>query len=233
MPLGRHIQSKDTARQLLLEIWGRRGELWAPSVEPEEIFPLDVPLIIQNVLGVNVEEPEEILNGEAGVEIAGFIDRKQNKIVLAQRFKIQWRRFTAAHEVAHWLLHPKLIYLRERPLTGAERANYQRSETESEADAFAAELLMPTKLVNKIFFRDFHSPIDGRKPDDDLAFWFSEASPTKIAPSDLAGRGVQFRALGIAQADTWRGTAILPLTDQFGVSPTAMSIRLMELGLVR
>jgi Zn-dependent peptidase ImmA (M78 family) len=189
--------------------------------------------VIQNVLGINVEEPEEIPTAEEGIEIAGFIDRRGKRIVVAQKYKTQWRRFTWAHELAHWILHPALSYRRERPLTGAERNNYQRLPEEAEADAFAAELLMPTKLLNKVFRENFGDPLDGRTPNEDLAFWFTTASATKVDPSELASRGPKYRALLLAQAKSWRGSFLVSLSDRFGVSPSAMAIQLLELGLVR
>src|SRR5262245_23994360 len=80
-------------------------------------------------------------------EIAGLVDRSQRRIVVAQKFRIEWRRFTTAHEIGHWVLHPGLIHHRDRPLEGGERANRSRPRQEQEADLFAAELLMPSKMV--------------------------------------------------------------------------------------
>lgn len=229
----RNARAIHTARKLLRQIWEKRDKLWSHHIDPEDIFPLDVPMVVQNLLEIYVEEPEEIPVAEERIEIAGYIDRNQNTIVVAQKYKAQWRRFTWAHELGHYLLHPALSYRRERPLTGAERSDYRRSSEEIEADAFAAELLMPTKLLNKVFRESFGHPIDGRRPNQDLAFWLSVASPTKIEPSVLAERGPRYRAMLIAQAKTWQGSFFIPLADRFGVSPTAMAIQLVELGLVR
>ena len=233
MPSGRNVRAINAAQKLLRKIWGRRGELWSPGIDPDEIFPLDVPMVIRKILEINVEEPEEIPTSEEGVQIAGFIDRRKKRIVVAQMYKTQWRRFTWAHELGHWVLHPALTYLRERPRMGVERVDYSRSPEEEEADAFAAELLMPTKLVIKIFHKSFGGPVDGRTPNDDLAFWFSTASTTKIEPSKLATHGPRYRALLLAQAQTWQGSPLVSLADRFGVSPTAMAIQLVDLGLVR
>ena len=233
MPPERNARAVNAARKLLIGLWKRRGEFWPRDIDPEELFPLDVPFVIHNLLGIRVEEPEEIPSEEEGLEIAGFIDREGKRIVAAQKYKRQWRRFTLAHELGHWILHPDVVYRRERPLTGAERYDYKRPHEEVEADAFAAELLMPTKLLNKVFYKSFGAPIDGKVPNDDLAFWFSATSPTTIEPSELAARGSRYRALLLAQAEIWQSTSVIPLADRFGVSPTAMAIQLEGLGLVR
>ncbi len=233
MPPEREARAVNAAQELLRGLWKRRGEFWSRNIDPGELFPLDVPFVIHNVLGIRVEEPEEIPVEEEGREIAGFIDRKGKRIVVAQKYKSQWRRFTLAHELGHWILHPAVVLLRERPLNGSERDDYKRPHEEVEADAFAAELLMPTKLLKKVFRESFGPPIDGRIPDDDLAFWFSAASPTKIEPSELTARGPRYRAFLLAQAEIWQSTSVVPLADRFGVSPTAMAIQLEELGLVR
>ncbi len=233
MPPERNVRAVNAAQELLRGFWKRRGEFWSRDIDPKELFPLDVPFVIHNVLGIRVEEPEEIPSEEEGLEIAGFIDRVGKRIVAAQKYKRQWRRFTLAHELGHWILHPAVVLLRERPLNGSERDDYKRPHEEVEADAFAAELLMPTKLLNKVFHKSFGPPIDGRMPNDDLAFWFSAASPTKIEPSELAARGPRYRALLLARAEIWQSTSVIPLADLFGVSPTAMAIQLEGLGLVR
>ena len=229
----RNVRAVNAAQELLRGLWKRRREFWSRDIDPEDIFPLDVPFVIHNFLGIRVEEPEEIPSEGEGLEIAGFIDREGKRIVAAQKYKRQWRQFTLAHELGHWILHPAVVYRRERPLTGSERTDYRRPHEEVEADAFAAELLMPTKLLKKVFHESFGPPIDGRMPDDDLAFWFSNASSTKIKPSELAAYEPRRRALLIAQAKTWQSTSIPPLADRFAVSPTAMAIQLEELGLVR
>ena len=54
------------------------------------------------------------------------------------------RRFTIAHEIGHFVLHPELA----RPERGGQVTEAGRVE-EREADAFAAELLMPEHLVRQ------------------------------------------------------------------------------------
>jgi hypothetical protein len=54
------------------------------------------------------------------------------------------RRFTIAHEIGHFVLHPQRV----SPERGGA-TNYTTGREEREADAFAAELLMPEHLVRQ------------------------------------------------------------------------------------
>ena len=90
------------ATDLLNRLWRQRREVWDPTPRSvDDIFPLDVRAIAEKGLGVRFEEPEEIPPGEpvprasVPVQTAGFVDRRENRIVIAQRFPSDWRRFTA------------------------------------------------------------------------------------------------------------------------------------------
>lgn len=86
--------------------------------------------------------------------ISGYIERLQSSWRIAvNRYEISGRqRFTLAHELAHLLFHRELIERRTGPGTAgrfAEAIKLFRSKDdyrheEMEANAFAAELLMPS-----------------------------------------------------------------------------------------
>ena len=57
------------------------------------------------------------------------------------------KRFTIAHELGHWELHPHLNQL--SACTAADIHAYRGSSEELEANAFAAELLMPDFLLTE------------------------------------------------------------------------------------
>ena len=80
------------------------------------------------------------------------------------------RRFTIGHELGHWCMHRggRPIWCRahavdpedrERPGTGRARSAYPREE--SEANEFAAALLMPAHLVRRHYERLRRSDPDG------------------------------------------------------------------------
>ena len=108
-----------------------------------------------------------------------------------------------------------------------------RPRDEQEADAFAASLLMPERLLRPAFVERFDSEIDGRVPDEDLAFNLRPAMRNRVDARELAARGARYRALLVAQTRTWLGVPIVSLAEAFRVSPSAMAIELEEAGLVR
>ncbi|MEK7572092.1 MAG: ImmA/IrrE family metallo-endopeptidase [Patescibacteria group bacterium] len=84
-----------------------------------------------------------------GNEIAGFIDLKQNKIVVNEDDAPNRQRFTIAHELGHFIMHQNFIknnkkytVLLRRPLK-----NHNYSSEEQEANCFAASLLVPKDIL--------------------------------------------------------------------------------------
>ena len=190
-------------------------------------MPTDV--VVRSLLGVRLEEPEEIPADPQtpNFEIAGFINREENRIVVAQKYKSEYRRFTMAHEIGHWVLHPGTVYHRDRPITGGERANSNRPIIEQEADLFAAELLMPTKVLSQNFENVFGGRIDGATPGN-LARLAIGSGRSEV---DLA-RDLRYRAMVVADLKSFRSVPIVPLSTRFGVSTPAMAIQLEDLRLV-
>ena len=79
---------------------------------------------------------------------SGSLDCKSNTIyynVLEPEYR---QRFTIAHELGHYLLGHKGIQLRSKDLTLYDDA--EKKNNEMQADSFAAECLMPKKLIIRI-----------------------------------------------------------------------------------
>lgn len=68
-----------------------------------------------------------------------------HQIVLRGATSEQRRRFTIAHEIGHFVLHPHRL----APERGGDPGNAGWQQQEHEADQFAAELLMPEELVRE------------------------------------------------------------------------------------
>lgn len=111
-------------------------------------------------MGLSYDEPYEI-GSIGGVEVAGVLEREARRIAIAGRFPLEVRRFTGAHEVAHWVLHPAAKALRESPATDRALRSPFRTSREREADLFAADLLMPVKAVEEAYSKLFGAPVDG------------------------------------------------------------------------
>lgn len=218
---------EQTARELQTELWRWRGTLW-PGQDRHPVQVLD-PAIAAQVLGVQFEYFDQ-LGRFGGFEIAGALDRHRRVISISRRFPPAVIRFTSAHEVGHWCLHPNdIVVHRDRPIGGLSTALDCRSPKEQEADYFAACFLMPEKLVRNAFEQAFLVR---------SGFTFDEASAFELCPDDpelvLRPRFESLdREITLASARFYRGRALKPFTELFGVSPTTMAIRLNELNLLR
>ena len=239
MPRPVATRARTTATRFLRNLWRRRAAIWTPTpASPDEIFPLDLRAVVEKGLGVRFDDPEYIPSPSPAapqsvpVQTAGFIDREGDRIVVAQQFPTDYRRFTGAHEVGHWLLHPKLKYHRDRPLKGTERLAPKRPFEEYEADVFAAELLMPSKYLHKYFRARFREAIHISNVDENLAVWLSGGGASDARISDLVSHGKRYLALRVATCSCFESRHFESIAARFGVSPTAAAIRLEELRLV-
>src|SRR5215213_4865149 len=171
---------RDMAREVLRELYVRRYEVWAYPPFPLEMIE---PSIIARLLGVRYEEPEEIYYPVSDAfeepryyQIAGLMDPEKNVIAVAGNLRPDVRRFTAAHEIGHYVLHANQskVLFRDHPLSGTERLHRNRPPVEKEADLFAAELLMPERPLRDAFHAYFGvETLVGVRPSEDLASWLS------------------------------------------------------------
>jgi IrrE N-terminal-like domain len=232
MTVAEEKKARKEARDLLRTLWKRRSEIWRTPPDLAGLIPIPVDVIARSLLGLNLIEPEEIPSDQAGIQIAGLMDRSEKLIIAAQKYPHEWRRFTIAHEIGHWLLHPDVRYHRDRPLNGGEQANTARPKEEQEADKFASELLMPSRVLVKYFMQMFGKIIDGTFPTSALADELSALSNTTIKRESFS-KGLRYRSMLIASLPVIRlGKYCAPLAKHFLVSPTAMAIQLEDLRLV-
>jgi Zn-dependent peptidase ImmA (M78 family) len=216
-------------RRLQFEVWSQRAILW-PFGVPSMRTMFDPPNIARQ-LGLEYELRERIDGEEGiqGIEAAGFLDRSHKLIAISTRFTYPTQRFTAAHEIGHYLLHPSIgarIVHRDRQIF--EMNTQRRSQTEKEADYFAACLLVPLKLLIQAFEARFGSS----KPlplNETVAFHLAGNSSHELFP---AQRNSGKFANAVARAQSFDRRRFESLADHFGVSASAMSIRLQEAGLV-
>jgi Zn-dependent peptidase ImmA (M78 family) len=136
-----------------------------------EKIPVDVLELVAK-LGIEFREEELI-----GIDGIAFKGEKTRLIIVNRTLSPERRRFVIAHELAHIVMPHKTAY----QICGGETGNRRM---ESDADRFAAELIMPEETVRKqwLLYRD----------------------------------NKEYR--------------IEVMADRFGVSRTAMSIRIRQLG---
>jgi hypothetical protein len=213
---------------LLRDIFAHQRDLW-PDREVRPINMRDPWAAVERI-GYRLDYSDGL--GHFGdrrhrFEVAGFIDRKNRRIVVSRRFSIESQRFTTLHEVGHKVLHPAVDWQhRERPVWGLNERD--RDPMEQEADYFAACFLVPWKLLEKSFNRRY-----GGHP-----VQLDEAVAFELFGSDFqhlirAGTGSLDFAIAVATTKRARGRHFeKSLAEEFGVSPMTMAIRLHELRLV-
>ena len=107
-------------------------------------LPIPVDSIAVDLLGLRVRCVD-------GLGVSGVLVPERREICLSAEEAAdseERRRFTLAHEVAHWVLHHRGRYARSRRTPGS------LDPREREANVFAAELLMPTDAVRAIAVRE-------------------------------------------------------------------------------
>ena len=202
------------------ELWRRRDIIY-----PSGCHPLDLlkPQLAAQILGYKyVEEPLADWPPAGLNRIAGQVDPQRKQIVISNKFKPSEMLFTGAHEIGHVVLHEPKKLLRERPIEGP-RPNHQDFR-EREADSFAAQFLMPKKLMTTAFKKIF-GELPPIRLDDDLAFWLGPDNPAEVLFADKESLLPMLRLAGFSPISS----KYRPLYEQFGVSRTAMAIRLQEL----
>ena len=216
------------ARELQIEIWRRRYELWNGN-PPSNVVDVFEPGVALHFLNYKIENVQII--GEQNIDgvrskVAGMIDNEKKLVTIAEGFSDTTKRFTAAHELAHAKLHQDMRTMhRDLPL---EKSGVVRSWREVEANRFGSAYLMPRKHLEEQFQECFRL----------LEFELTEASAFALCGTNahvVLSKFKDMRQLTryIAGADRFNGRYFRPLCEQFKVSPLAMAIRLEELELVR
>ena len=132
-----------------------------------ESLPVPVDSIVDNVLGMRVRLADDMTSAPGCeqlplMHLSGLLLTDLGEIWVNAEEAERWpgrRRFTIGHEVGHYLLHqddsPR-IFCRSGDIIDAEEesaAPTPKPPVESEADAFAAALLMPEHLILPFYER--------------------------------------------------------------------------------
>lgn len=108
---------------------------------------------IAKVLGLEVWEDSRLPEGIAGKL---FLDEKhggqsQYSIIVRAQDPLVRKRFTVAHEVAHYLLHKELLH--GELVDDALYRSKLSTQLEAQANGLAADLLMPWHLLSPLVGR--------------------------------------------------------------------------------
>lgn len=210
----------ETATLATLGSYGRRfGEVSAPPVPVEEVLECDLELDFGF---------EDLAAAGLGEDALGAMWAAQRRVRVDSSLdptefpaKEGRYRFTVGHEVGHWQLHRHLFLANvgQDSLFGASsepsvvcRAGLtKKPPIEWQADAFAARLLMPRRMVALAWEESRGAP--------DPLFLERKAQPTTPIRRRFRSDPVEEIAYELSRV--------------FRVSPQAMKIRLGDLGLLR
>lgn len=212
------------ARVLLADIEAHANQIW-PNTPPSRLGMCD-PEAACKLLGLKYL-PDQHLGLYGGTATAGMLDRRNKAVLLSYRQQFEELRFTAAHEVGHYLLHPDQLLFRDRSLSS--QGGSGRPPMEREADAFAASFLMPPKLLLSAFlarFPDHDPPLTNTG-----SVCFALGGQESLRLANLSHGSREF-AIAVARARSYGGRHFKSLAELFIVSPTAMAIRLQDMQLV-
>lgn len=214
------------ARRLQIEIYGRRDMRFQFGVP--DIPTLFDPRNVADHCDLYYEERDKLdTDYRGGGEAAGSWQRDRSTILVSTRFSYETRRFTAGHEIGHYILHPHVgdrTLHRELPIGGSR---CWRPPLEREADYFSACLLMPRGAIEK----EFDSRFGSKHP---LVLTETVAYHMKADAGQLFAQpqGSLMFAEAVARAQQFDRPRFKSLAQYFGVSATTMAIRLEELDLV-
>lgn len=218
---------EEIVRRLQNSLWKNRAQLW-PGKEVGLLDVLD-PFVALQAIGYSATLDESLgrySDENQAFEVAGLLDNEKREVRISRRFTPVIRNFTAAHELAHAVLHDTNGLHRDRPLNGVSRS-IAKDPMEYQADKFAAYFLMPEKIVQQAFEDTFlmQSFVVDTNSVFALGFEgidsFRESCPT-----------IRDAAKILASTSRFNGEQVVPLAERFGVSVEAMAIRLEELKLV-
>ena len=210
-PRPRSPSISQQARLLLRSYWDSLPQSGPSARSIDTFFPLRLEDLARQILSLTVMEQDSIPSKEFGFTVAGVLNRRSCLIQVSQKFGEDWKRFTLAHEIGHYVLHHELIMHRDRPMNGAERVSPERPKIEREADQFAAALLMPEKRVRTIFAEAFGEPVGGTR--ENLLKWLASTSKGS-GHSELVLMGDRrSKALAIAGGFVSRSRRLLCSTE--------------------
>ena len=216
------------ARDLQAQLWRVRDQLFPDEQAVTPLAVLD-PFLALRCIGFRAELVDSLgqhLWGHEYLEVAGTIDASERTVQISRRFEASVRKFTAAHELGHALLHDAQGLHRDRALDGTE-PGIPRDRTEWEADVFATYFLMPEKQIRAAFEHAFKARV----------FELNEETAFALTAGDLEALRAtlsKVRDLSrlLARTTQYDGVQFYSLAEQFGVSAETMAIRLEELRLV-
>jgi Zn-dependent peptidase ImmA (M78 family)/formiminotetrahydrofolate cyclodeaminase len=211
-------------------IWTNRSLIWKKNIPQNPMHILNPETILKQALGYDCFFSENYgvpTDDDRVIQVAGVIDQPNKLVAISTSYPKEVQNFTAAHELGHAILHLQPVMHRDHPLD-RPRQKTDGDSSEYEADTFAACFLMPKKLVKEAFSQIF---------DNNIPFRINERTAFRFGGKtvqNLRGECSNRRELSkkLAALESYNDRYFVSLAKTFGVSVSAMAIRLEELALV-
>lgn len=208
-------------------LWLQRDKIWKRNIPEKAIEVLKPDVVLSKVMGYTFLVLDTLgvhTADDTQFEIAGLIDKNKKLVQVSKSFPKETQNFTAAHELAHAVLHKQIVLHRDRPIDGSVTT---RSLEEMQADKFASYFLMPTKAIVITFQQRFVTQ----------KFVIDESTALALGAKNvwnLRDQCENMRGLArlLASVDYYDGKRFNSLAKTFGVSVETMAIRLEELSLL-
>ena len=216
-------------REFQIELWRSQDKLFPNEREISPLAILD-PFLALSCIGFKSGLVESLGQDPLDrFEVAGFIDASERVVRISRRFDAPVRKFTAAHELGHALLHDAQGLHRDRALDGSGFGipRDRRDRIEWEADVFATYFLMPEKQIRTAFKKAFKASMFVLNEETAFALIARDLGALRATLNEV--RDLSRLLAGTTQYD---GVQFYSLADQFGVSAETMAIRLEELRIV-
>ncbi len=218
---------EDLVYEMQRTLWRFKKAIWKNKTPTKPFQVLD-PKKILEILGYRFEKRESLGSFRIGgkeVETAGVTDKTNKIVVISEKHPYQVQRFTLSHELAHVIMHGDNVIYRDGPINGTFSSG--GNIIERQADKFATYFTMPSKLVKSEFKKTFG--VDVMKINEETTFAFNMDSTDSFRNQvrDLIG----FSKF-LASAEFYDRRSFDSLATRFGMSESAMAIRLKELNLL-
>jgi hypothetical protein len=131
-----------------------------------ETLPVPIEDIADTHVGLLVRDVEDLGRAPGaptladGQALSGLLLPTRGEIWVNAEEGRQWparRRFTVAHELGHWRLHrgvvERAVFCRSGSIASESQTREPLPPAEDEANAFAAAVLMPARLVREQYVR--------------------------------------------------------------------------------
>lgn len=187
--------------------------------------PIRVEDIAESFLGLKI-----VQGLSSNQKVSGMIQLAQKKIVVNSKEPEARRRFSIAHEIGHWILHAQ-----DRDGEVVFRTRKSQDRVETEANAFAAAILMPRKLIYESLLQNLTLIANF---ETEWLLKILELLPSsyyRVFNKLLFSQFFQMNSGYSKKRKDWANTllSLIPrMAKEFGVSKEALSVRMHILGLL-